>query len=130
MNSVDNLCKWTDVVERAINTLWIDMRDLRGKAPMGEGDMFMLVEAMRAPKKTLGPIDSSMRSMGFLDEEVDEEATNVQRVMEASLRSAHSQGGAEFSAPFEQCHGDVDDAINEDDEEKLFRECSPLLTLL
>lgn len=85
MNSVDNLCKWTDIVERAINTLWIDMRDLRGKAPMGEGDMFMLVEAMRAPKKTLGPIDSSMRSMGFLDEEVDEEATNVQRVMEASL---------------------------------------------
>lgn len=35
-NSIDNLWKRFDVVEGDVNTLKTDMKDLKGKAPMGE----------------------------------------------------------------------------------------------
>lgn len=57
---------------------------------MGEGDMSILTEAMRAPKNTVGPIDSFMRSMENSQVEVDEEEVAVKHAMEASLRLAHS----------------------------------------
>lgn len=55
--SMDNLCKLVHVVEGAVNTLRTDMKDLKGKVPIEEGDMSMLAEAIRAPKNTLRPID-------------------------------------------------------------------------
>lgn len=60
VNNVDKLCKWVDIVKGAINTLWTDMNDLKGKALMEEGVMYMLAKAMRAPKNTLGSIDILM----------------------------------------------------------------------
>lgn len=36
VSSVNNLCIWVDVVGGAVNTLRTDLKDLKGKAPMGE----------------------------------------------------------------------------------------------
>lgn len=73
-----------------INTLCTDINDLKLNDSMGPSDMSMLLEAMRDPKNTLGPIDTLRRSMGISEEEVDEEKMDVQRAIEESLRSAHS----------------------------------------
>lgn len=66
VSSVDNLCKRVDVIEGAINTMKTDMIELKRKAHLDDGsDMAMLVEAIKAPKDTLEPIDALMQSMGI-----------------------------------------------------------------
>lgn len=82
----------------------------------------MLAETMRASKNTLELINSLMWNMRMSKVEVDQEEADLQCSVEASLRSAHSQGGGEDSStPFEHSNDGVDnkgDADNYDDEEE------------
>lgn len=64
------------------------MNDLKGKAPMGVGDMSMFAEEMKTSKNTLGPINALIRSMVISKMDVDEEEVEVKHAMEASVRSA------------------------------------------
>ncbi|KAH0725508.1 hypothetical protein KY284_001373 [Solanum tuberosum] len=67
-SSIDNLCKWVEVVEEVITTLKTNMNDLKGKALVENCEMDKLVEVSRAPRNTFGPIDALMWSMRIVKE--------------------------------------------------------------
>ncbi|XP_015161807.1 uncharacterized protein [Solanum tuberosum] len=94
-NNVDNFRKWVDVVERVVTILKTDMRDLKGKALIHNSEMAMLAE-----------------SIVITNEEDNEDTTEMQQDMKASLRTTHSQGDkTESSVPFKHRDDDTSDEI-------------------
>lgn len=88
------------------------MRDLKGKALIHNSEMAMLAEVMNALKNILGKIVALMQSIVITNEEDNEDTTEMQQDMKASLRTTHSQGDkTESSVPFKHRDDDTSDEI-------------------
>lgn len=112
---MNHQCKQIYMVEGVVNTLCADINVMKGKAPIGPGDISLQEKAMRASMNTPCLIDVLMRSMVISETDIDEKDANVQRAIEEPLKASHSQkGSSESNMPFEQHEDD-------DEEKKMMR---------